>query len=85
MSSDRGDESVDESRHEEPEAERMQRRVDELGEHIDEAVKKAQVTRDQAYPDADQTLSQIAGEWSDTARSDDDPSDAVDEAEDDER
>jgi hypothetical protein len=58
----------------------MQRRVDELGEHIDEAVKKAQVTRDQAYPETDQTLSELAGDWSDMARSDNDPSAAVDEA-----
>lgn len=80
MTSDEHDESVDESQRETPEADAMQRSVDELGEHIDEAVKKAQVTRDQARPDAEETLGDVAGDWSDMARSDDDPSGAVDEA-----
>ena len=69
---------TDETR-ESPEAETMQRQVDELGEHIDEAVKKAEVTREQARPGEDDTLKDVAGEWAGVARDEDDPSGAVDE------
>lgn len=68
----------DETR-ESPEAETMQRQVDELGEHIDEASKKAKVTREQARPGAGDTLDDVAGDWSGIGRDEDDPSGAVDE------
>jgi cell division septum initiation protein DivIVA len=43
------------------EADRMQARLDELGEHADAAAKKAEVTREQADPDADEPLGEDAG------------------------
>lgn len=57
----------------------MQRELDELGEHIDEGVGKAQATRDQARPDADEPLKDVAGDWSGTRSSQDDPSGAMGE------
>ena len=77
MSPDERDEPVDETREEE-EGEAMQRRVDELGEHIDEGIKKAQVTREQARPEDDTPLKEDAADWSGTAGDDDDSSGAVD-------
>jgi hypothetical protein len=67
------------------EADRMQDDLDELGEHADEAAKKAQVTREQADLDANEPLGDVAGDWEDMARSDDDPVGAVDEPQDAER
>ncbi len=58
----------------------MQARLDELDEHIDDAAKKAQKTREQADPDADEPVGEVVGDWSDMARSDDDPSGAFDDA-----
>lgn len=77
MTPEEKDEPVADTREEDPEAAAMQRRVDELGEHIDEAVKKAQVTREQARPGDDRTLKEDLGDWSGTASDDDDPSGAV--------
>ena len=82
MTSDETDEPGAGEREEDPEAAGMQRRVDELGEHIDEAVKKAQVTREQARPGDDRTLKEDIGDWTGTASDDDDPSGAVDEGDD---
>jgi glyoxylase I family protein len=67
------------------EADRMQARLDELGEHAEEASKKAQVTREQADLDADEPLGDVAGDWEDTASTEDDPTGAVDEPQDAER
>ncbi len=60
-------------------AERMQSRLDELDEHIDDAAKKAQKTREQADLDDDEAGGELVGDWSEMARSDDDPSGAVDD------
>lgn len=62
------------------EDDRMQAELDELDEHIDDAAKKAQKTRRQADPDADEAVADIVGNWSETESSDDDPSGAFDEA-----
>ena len=81
MTADERDQPVDQSRDEDPDAAAMQRRVDELGEQIGDAVKKAQVTREQARPGDDTTLKEDLGDWSGTASDDDDPSGAVSESE----
>ncbi|HWC25918.1 MAG TPA: hypothetical protein VG474_04980 [Solirubrobacteraceae bacterium] len=60
-------------------------RLDELGEHIDEAAKKAQTTRDQADPESDEKVAETIGEWSDEAPREDDPAGAVDDPQDDGR
>lgn len=80
MTAASNDETRDEPQPDAPDDDAMQRELDELGEHIEEGVKKAQVTRDQARPDADSTLGDVAGDRSDMARSDDDPSGAIDDA-----
>ncbi|MEA2131300.1 MAG: hypothetical protein QOJ85_4191 [Solirubrobacteraceae bacterium] len=64
------------------EADRMQARLDELGEHAEEASKKAKVTREQSDLDADEPPGDVAGDWEDTASTDDDPTGAVDESQD---
>jgi DNA repair ATPase RecN len=64
------------------EADRMRAGLDELEEHAEEAGKKAQVTREQADLDADEPLGDVAGDWEDMARTDDDPTGAVDDAQD---
>ncbi|MBW3607578.1 MAG: hypothetical protein KY463_04360 [Actinobacteria bacterium] len=64
---------------EDPEAERMQAQLEQLDEHIGEAKKKAQKTREQADLDDDEAGGELVGEWSDTARTDEDPSGAVDD------
>jgi hypothetical protein len=64
------------------EADRMQSRLDELAEHTGEAEKKADVTRQYTDPDADEPLGDGAGDWEDTASTDDDPAGAVDERDD---
>lgn len=79
MSPEEREEPADETRDEDPEAAAMQRRVDELGEQLDEAVKKAEVTHAQARPGADSTLKEDVGEWSGTRSDTDDASGAVDE------
>lgn len=79
MTPDETDDPAGGKREEDPEAASMQRRVDELGEHIDEAVKKAQVTREQARPGDDRTLKGDIGDRSGTGSDDDDRSGAVDE------
>ena len=68
-------EHEDASRPDVDEAERMQTELDKLGDHIDEGVGKAQATRDQARPNADESLKEVAGDWTGT---DDDASGAVD-------
>jgi hypothetical protein len=64
------------------EADRMQARLDELAERRGEAEKKAEVTRQYTDPDADEPLGDVAGDWEDTAATDDNPSGAVDEPDD---
>lgn len=64
----------------ESEADRMQAELDQLDEHLDEAKKKAQKTRQQADLDDDEAGGELVGEWSDMARSDEDPSGAIDDA-----
>jgi hypothetical protein len=59
-------------------AERMDDRLDELGDHIADAKKKAQVTREHADPDSDKPLGDVAGDWEDTAPTEDDPAGAID-------
>ncbi len=61
------------------EADGMQARLDDLAEHAGEAEKKAKVTREYTDPDADESLGEVASDWSDTARTNDDHSGAVDE------
>jgi hypothetical protein len=61
-------------------ADRMQAELDELDEHIDDAKKKAQRTREQSDLDDDEAGGELVGDFSDTASDDDDPSGAVDEA-----
>lgn len=80
MTAEANDEPREELQPETPDDDAMQRELDELGEHIEEGVKKAQVTREQARPDADSTPGDIAGDQSDMARGDDDPSGAIDDA-----
>jgi len=59
----------------------MESRVDELGKHADAAAKKAEVTREHADP-PDEPVEDAAGDSADMARTDDDPSGAVDEPQD---
>jgi hypothetical protein len=66
----------------EDEAARMQRRVDELGEHVEEARKKTQVTRDQADLPDEEVLDTVAGGASERTTSSDDPTSAVVDPED---
>jgi hypothetical protein len=67
-------------------AERMDERLDELGDHIREAAKKAEVTRAHADPDrSDEPLGDVAGDWHDTAPTEDDPAGAIDDAPDSDR
>lgn len=62
------------------EADRMQAELDELDEHIADARKKAQKTREQSDLDDDEAGGEIVGDFRDTARTDDDPSGAIDDA-----
>jgi hypothetical protein len=83
MSSDTNERSLKDTQEDmAEEADRMETRLDELAEHGRAAVKKAEVTREQADPDADEPLGNVAGDWSDMARTDDDPSGAVDDPQD---
>jgi cell division septum initiation protein DivIVA len=61
------------------EGDRMEARLDELEEHAGAAAKKAEVTREHADPDADEPLGEVAGDWEEMARTDDDPAGAVDD------
>ena len=63
---------------EESEADRMQAELDKLDEHIGEARKKAQKTREQSDLDGDEAGGEVVGDFSDMARSDADPSGALD-------
>jgi len=65
---------------EESEADRMQAELDKLDEHIGEARKKAQKTREQSDLDDDEAGGEVVGDFSDMARSDADPSGAPDAA-----
>ncbi len=67
---------------EESQADRMQAELDELDEHIADARKKAQKTREQSDLDDDEAGGELVGDFSDTARTDDDPSGALDDASD---
>ena len=65
---------------EEDEADRMQSELDELDEHIDDARKKAQRTREQSDLDDEELgTGEVVGDFSDTATTDDDPSGALDD------
>ena len=64
------------------EAERMQAKLDRLDEHIGDANKKAQKTREQADLDDDEAGGELVGDFSEvsnTAPGGDDPSGAVHE------
>jgi hypothetical protein len=63
---------------EESEADRMQAELDKLDEHISEARTKAQKTREQSDLDDDEAGGEVVGDFSDMARSDADPSGALD-------
>jgi hypothetical protein len=78
---------AEEEKEEESEAraDRMQAELDELDEHIDDAKKKAQRTREQSDLDDDEAGGELVGDFSDTASGDDDPSGAVDGAPQEER
>ena len=81
MSPDTDDESAKDVEHDmADDADRMQERVDELGDHVDEAAKKAEGTRAHADPDADGPLGEVAADWDDTKSDEDDPSGAVDDS-----
>jgi hypothetical protein len=55
MSADTNERSLKDTEEEmAEEADGMERRLEELGEHADAARKKAQVTREQAGPDAEE-------------------------------
>jgi hypothetical protein len=78
MDSNRKGSSAHDIEHEmEDEARRMQRRVDELGRHVDEAAKKAEHTRDDANLAGDEALDTVAGDASERSTSSDDPASAV--------
>ncbi len=81
MSAQSDRESADETdRADDAEIEHERSRLDELGEHIDEAANKAQVTRDQAHPEGDEKVGELIGDWSQERPREDDPSGAVDDA-----
>jgi hypothetical protein len=58
------------------EAERMQRALDELDEHIEDAEKKASSNRERTGP-GEETLDAVASDSADRTTSSDDPSSAV--------
>lgn len=64
---------------EQTEGDRMQTELDQLDQHIGEARKKAQKTREQSDLDDDELGGEVVGEWSDMDSSGDDPSGALDD------
>lgn len=64
----------------EPEADRMQAELDKLDEHIGDARKKAERTREQADLDGDEAGGELVGDFSDMASDEDDPSGAIEDA-----
>jgi hypothetical protein len=71
------DREVHRAEHElDDEAAAMERRLDELGEHVDEAAKQARATRSAADPDED-AFEAVAGDASDRITASDDPASAV--------
>ncbi|HEV7808070.1 MAG TPA: hypothetical protein VGO80_19810 [Solirubrobacteraceae bacterium] len=84
MGSDDDDRSAQDIEHEmEDEAGRMQRELDELGEHVEDAERKAQHTRQHADLPGDEPVETVAGDAADRSTSSDDPASAVGEPEDD--
>ena len=63
-------------------AEGMQRRLDELDEHVDEAEKKAKESRERNAGPADEAVETVAGDASERTTSSDDPTSAVGNPED---
>jgi hypothetical protein len=61
----------------EAEAGRMQRRLDELGDHVQDAGKIARDARPDAAPGDDDALDAVAGGASERTTSSDDPTSAV--------
>jgi hypothetical protein len=66
------------------EASRLEQRVEQLDERADEAAKKAEVTRAHTEPDTDEPLGNVAGDWTNKARTDNDPTGAIDDPDEDE-
>ena len=60
---------------------RMQRDLDELGEHLEDAERKAEHTRRDADLPGDEPLETVAGDAEDRSTSSDDPASAVVEPE----
>ncbi|MEA2156191.1 MAG: hypothetical protein QOE11_2331 [Solirubrobacteraceae bacterium] len=78
MSSDQHEPSAQDAAQEmEDEAARMQARVDELGEHVEAASKKADRTRQDADLPGDDALDTVSGDAADRTTSSDDPTSAV--------
>ena len=77
MSSDEDDRSVHDVEQEmQDEAGRMQRRVDELGDHVQEAEKKQNPRQNDDLPD-EEVLETVAGDAADRTTSSDDPTSAI--------
>ena len=66
----------------EDEAAGMERRLDELGDHVDEAENKAAHTRQDADLPGDEPVEDVADEAADRTASSDDPASAVGDPED---
>lgn len=78
MSPETNDRSIEEAHQElQDGADRMEERVRLLGEHADEAEKKAQATDRYTSPDADEPMGEVAGDWDEVAESGEDPSGSV--------
>jgi hypothetical protein len=83
MNSDRDKHSAKDVEHEmEDEAGRMERRLDELGDHVDDAQKKAENARADANVDGYDPLDAAAGDASERTTASDDPTSAVGDPED---
>ncbi len=65
------------------EAGRMEARLDELGDHVADARKKAEHTREAADLPGDDAIETVAGDASERTTSSDDPTSAVVDPEDD--
>ena len=78
MSPDRDDRTKDVEQALDRQGDQMEDRLGKLDEHIEEARKKAQVTRKQSDLDREDPTG-VAGDWDDMQADDDDPSGAVDD------
>ena len=73
----RGASTRDVEREMEDEAGRMQRRLDELGEHVEQAAKKAEQTSERTGLAGDEALDTVAADAQQRTTSSDDPVSAV--------